>query len=223
MVHRLILASLLALPGLATAGDVSLPLDLSFCDDTVDVRGALTQPITELSEGVLEAEVEAFGIRGTATAVLSDGALTQFRFRTFDNDANLSGIRKKLEARHGEGAFSDRSSKGGDRRVKYVYSVAGEVSLDLATNSEQIYVSWEAPLGFCSGDQAPARTGLTDAEKADMEATADKPAIAFDPYAMDPEDLEEKMEAKEEKKKSEAEKEREAQKAEDPGDVDIDW
>ncbi len=218
------LASLAALtvPGLASAGSVSLPLDLSWCADAGDVMLEMDDP-RELSEGVIEAETKHFGLRGTMTALFDQSELYSVRFRLFDTQENLATIKKALTKAHGEGKWEIKDTpEGAARRMKAEWEVDAAQSIALKVNSEQIYVSWEVPLGHCA-EEVEKRTGLTEAEKADIEATTDKKAIDFDPFAEDIEDIEARKKEKDDAKKSEAEKEREKEKEEEPTDVDIDW
>ncbi|MCO4772081.1 MAG: hypothetical protein KDA24_18760 [Deltaproteobacteria bacterium] len=220
-IRPVLFALLLSAPGVATAGDVELPLDLEWCADSGDVMLALDDP-RELSEGVIEAEAKAFGLRGTVTALTDEDMLVGLRFRLFDTDANLKAIKGTLTKRHGEGTWKDRSTEGGDRRLKAEWEVDANQTLALKVNSEQIYVAWEVDPSHCAAPEK-VQEGLTDAEKADIEATTKKKAIAFDPYAEDIEDVEARKKAADDAKKSEVEKEEEKKKEEEPTDVEIDW
>jgi len=212
----------LAVPGLASAGSVSLPLDLSWCADSGDVMLEMDDP-RELSEGVIEAEAKHFGLRGTVTALFEDSELTGVRFRLFDTEEHLTAVKKAITKAHGEGTWTVKDTpEGAARRMKAKWEVDANQSLALKVNSEQIYVSWEVTPGHCA-EVVEERTGLTDAEKADIEATTEKKAIDFDPFAEDIEDIEARKKEKDEAKKSEEEKEREKEKEEEPTDVDIDW
>lgn len=222
--RSLMLAAFLSLPGLAHAGEVVLPMDLSWCDDEADVLLGLDDARV-VTEGVIESEAKAFGLRGTLTALTEDGVLVGVRFRMFDTDANLAKVKSTLTQRHGEGTWKDRSSGGADRRLKGEWEVDAQQSLAVKVNSEQIYVSWELDSAKCLEQEGPHDGSLTDAEKADIEATKKKKAIAFDPFAEDIEDVDARKKASDDAKKSEEEKQREEEEAktEAPEDVDIDW
>jgi|GEM_PF-1578918 len=221
--RSLALVALLSLPAMAQAGDVTLPADLQWCADTGDVLMAMPDA-NEATEGVIEAEGKAFGLRGTLTAIMEQDTLVNLRFRTFDTDSNLAAAKKSLTGSYGEGTFEDRSSKGGDRRLKMEWEVDAAQKVSLKVNSEQIYVSWEVDPSRCI-EQETVQRGLTDAEKADIEANTKKKAIAFDPYAEKIEDVDARKKAADDAKKK-AEKGEEAEEAEvkkDPNDTEIDW
>ena len=218
---RPLLLALLLSPSLAFAGEVQLPNGLAWCADTADVLLAL-EDSNELSDGVIEAEAKAFGLRGTLTALLDSDELVGVRFRCFDTDTNLKTVQGALSKLHGEGKLEDRTREGGDRRLKMEWEVDALQSVSMKVNSEQIYVVWEVNPSHCLQAEAK-RTGLTDAEKADIEATTRKKAIAFDPFAEEISDVDARKKAKEDAKKSEEKKEEESKAEEKPDDVDIDW
>jgi hypothetical protein len=220
LVRALALTALLS-AGLASAGEVQLPSDLQWCADRGDVTTALPDA-TELSDGVIEGEGTAFGLRGTMTALLEEDQLLGVRFRCFDTDKSLAAVRSALTGLHGEGTVEDRTREGGDRRLKIEWEVDAQQSVSLKVNSEQIYVAWEAVPARCIEAQK-ARTGLTDAEKADIEATTKKKAIAFDPFDEKIEDVDARKKAKEDAEKKEKEDAEEEAPKEEPKDVDIDW
>lgn len=222
-VRSLALALLFSIPAMAYAGEVELPAGLSWCAGAGDVILALPDS-QELGEGVIEGEVRAFGLRGTLTALMDSDELLGVRFRCFDTDANLAAVKKALIKQHGEGTFQDRTREGGDRRLKMEWEIDAQQSLSMKVNSEQIYVSWEVEPSHCIQDEK-VREGLTDAEKADIEATTKKKVIAFDPFAEDIEAIDARKKTADDAKKSEVEKkaEEEEAKKEDPKDVEIDW
>ena len=224
--RSLVFAAFLSLPGLAHAGGVALPMSLSWCDDEADVLLGLDDARV-ITEGVIESQAMAFGLRGTLTALTEDGVLVGVRFRMFDTDANLAKVKSTLTKRHGEGTWKDRSSGGADRRLKGEWEIDAQQSLAVKVNSEQIYVTWELDSSKCLAQEGPHDGSLTDAEKADIEATTKKKAIAFDPFAEDIEDVDARKKASDDAKKSEEEKQREEEeeeaKTKAPEDVDIDW
>ena len=213
----------LSAPATTLAGEVDLPAGLEWCADTGDVLLALPD-VQMLSEGVIEGEARAFGLRGTLTMLTDSDQLNGVRFRCFDTDANLAALKQTFNKRHGEGTTEDRTREGGDRRLKIEWEVDAKQSLSMKVNSEQIYVAWEVDPDFCT-EETRAQEGLTDAEKADIEATTKKKAIAFDPFAEDIEDVDARKKASDDAKKSEEERKEEAEKKEEkpPTDVEIDW
>ncbi len=199
-------------------------MNLSWCDAEADVLLGLDDAKV-VTEGVIESEAKAFDLRGTLTALTEDGMLVGVRFRLFDTDENLAKVKSTLTKRHGEGTWKDRSNEGVDRRLKGEWEIDAQQSLAVKVNSEQIYVNWEVDSAKCFEQEGPHDGSLTDAEKADIEATRTKKAIAFDPFAEDIEDVDARKKASDEAKKSEEEKRQEEEEAkkEVPEDVDIDW
>lgn len=223
LLRSTLFALALALPGTASAGEVSLPLDLAWCAPRAEVEAKLSSP-NELTEGVIESEAKAFGLRGTFTGVFEDEMLVTARFRLFETEEAYQKVKKALSRELGEGRLKDRTKEGMARNLRIDWEVDAETTVQLKISSEQIYVSWEVWASRCVAAEA-AREGLTDAEKADLEATSKKKAINFDPLAEDIEDVDERKKKADEAKKSEEEKEEEKRKEDepDPDDVDIDW
>ena len=222
--RRAILPFTLALlPATALAGEVALPLGWVWCSDRPSVEATLAAP-HELTDGVVEAEASVFGVRGTVTAVFEEDLLVEARFRCFDDDKHLAAVEGALTKAHGAGVKKDRSKEGLARSFSRDWEIDAEQELALRVGSEQIKVSWIVPATRCVAEQE-RRKGLSDAEQADLDATAKKPAIAFDPYSEDIEAVEARKKAADDAKKSEEKKAEETKKEDEPPpkDGDIDW
>jgi len=216
----------LALGSLATpavAGEVVLPLELDWCATRAEVEAKLSDA-NELTEGVIESQATAWGLRGTFTGVFEDDMLVTARFRLFETEKSYQQVLAALKKQHGDGVLKDRTKEGMARNLRHDWEVDAEQTVQLKISSEQIYVSWEVWASRCVAAEAE-RTGLTDAEKADIEASSKKKAINFDPLAEDIEDVDDRKKKADDAKKSAEEKEEaKAKEAEpDPDDVDIDW
>ncbi len=211
------------LAGPAVASEVDLPLDLTFCEARDSVEAKMDSP-NELSLGVVEAEGKAFGIRGTLTTVFEDEILVTVRWRGFETEDVFRKVRDTLVKRHGDGVLKDRTREGMTRNLSMDWEIDAEQTVQLRVSSEQISVNWEIWASRCIAEEAP-QEGLTDAEKADIEASTKKKAIDFDPLAEDIEDVDQRKKDADEAKKSEAEVEEEKRKEAEPTpeDVDIDW
>ena len=224
---KLIPCSLIALTlcgaGPAVAGEVELPLDLAWCATRADVESKLSSP-SELTDGVVESEATAFGLRGTFTGVFDDAMLVNVRFRLFETEAAYQTIRKTLEATHGVGRLKDRTKEGMARNLMLDWEIDAEQTVQLKISSEQIYVAWEVWSSRCVAPEV-VQEGLTDAEKSDLEATSNKPTINFDPIGEDVEDVDDRKKAADDAKKSKSETEEEKKKEAEPDPVDreIDW
>ncbi len=215
--------ALAALAGPAAAAESDLPLDLTWCEARESVEAKLTDP-SELTGGVVESQATVFGLRGTVTAIFEDAVLLTLRFRVFETEKAFTTIKADLMRSHGEGVLKDRTKEGMARNLSLKWEIDADRALQLKVSSEQIYVNWEVAPSYCLQEEA-ARVGLSDTEKADIEATKKRDAIHFDPMEEDIEDVNDRKKTADDAKKSEAqvEEEKEKEKKPDPKDVDVDW
>ena len=215
----LMAAVLLAAPALA--GELELPNDFTWCQDRPSVEGDLIAP-KEITDGVLEAQTQEFGLAGFINTVFEDGGLYEVRFRAFESEASRKSVRSSLERRYGNG-----EPKG----TGFQWDLDNEQTIKLKFQSEQIYVSWEVPSERC-GSAVEGVTGETEQEKMDREAIKKKKVVEFDPYSDEiDEDTEfsargsdsaEEARAAEKAKKKKEEEERKKEKKEIK-DSDVDW
>ncbi len=204
-----ILAALLTTP--AVAGELELPLGAKWCDSWENVEFSMEQP-QEMAGEVLESTAALWGYEGFVTATFEERQLVNMRVRIFDEGDTLAKVRGKLEGMMGA---------GGESGTKVHWSPGPAQKVMLRLQSEQVYVTFEIDPDAC-GEGGVKETGLTDQEKADLEAIEKKQAIGFDPYA-DTNDEEQAVDKKKEEEKKEEKEEEKEEEEEDPDDLDIDW
>jgi len=195
----------------AAAESLELPLGAKFCEDRSAVEFAMEAP-QELADDVIESTASLWGFEGFATATFDENRLIILRVRIFDEADAMARIRAKLEAQFGAGGESARKTH---------WAPSGSTKVSLRLQSEQIYVTYEIEPAGC-GEIAREAAGLTDQEKADLEAVSHKQAIGFDPYE-DVDDTEPVIKKKEEEAKAEEVTKEDEESEETPADVDIDW
>ncbi len=197
----------------ALAADVELPLGVTWCESQDNVAFSMEDP-REVAGDVLESTASVWGMEGFVTVTHDDGRLVGMRLRFFEDSDTMARVRRTLEKMLGP---------GGESGKKTHWSADDGATVTMRLQSEQIYVNFEIDPDRC-GAAGEAPRGLTDQEKADLEASSRKDAIKWDPYAdadpdapivQKPEEEKKKEEEEEEKKKEEEEKRAE--------DLDIDW
>ncbi len=203
-----VVPSLLAASG-AFAGELQLPLGTEFCEDRAAVEFAMEAP-RELAGDVIESTANVWGFEGFATAEFDEDRLVNLRIRIYEEGDAMARIRGKLEGMMGA---------GGESGKKTHWSPAQAQKVTLRLQSEQIYVTFEIEPDGCGIIEKEAQ-GLTDQEKADLEAVRKKQAIGFDPYA-DTDDTEPVVKKKEEEEAKEKEEEEASEEA--TPEPDIDW
>jgi hypothetical protein len=211
-IHRLglgfgLLSLLLAQSALA--GGFKLPLGLQWCEARSSAEAKMDAP-REAADDVVESTARIWRIDGLLSAIFEQDKLVKVTVRSYETGSHLSRTRSALEKMLGKGTAVGKKTR---------WSPSGQGSVEMKVQTEQIYAIFEAPSGLCGGPPA-AKEGLSDREKADVEAMEHKQAVEWDPYAEEDEEeapivkRKEKEEKKEEKKEDEEEEE---------DDEDIDW
>lgn len=197
----------------AFAGELELPLGVSWCEVQSNVEFSMEDP-REVAGDVLESTASVWGMEGFVTMTFDEDRLVGIRLRFFEDEDTLARSRRTLEKMLGP---------GGESGKKVHWSLDGGGQATMRVQSEQVYVLFEIDPARC-GAGAAQEQGLTDQEKADLDATEKKDAITWDPYAdADPDapivtkPPEEVQAAEEEDKKKKEEEEKRAE------DIDIDW
>ncbi len=207
----------------AAAGEPELPAGLTFCAERAAIDAALGE-INELTDEMLESNLTLWGLDGVIRVVLEEQKLVTARWRCFESPKALKTIKAKLGGRHGEPAVTGAPDDTGYSR-KYTWSPGNSVTVEMSRQTEQVYATWEVPPERCSSGP-DKQEGLTDQEKADLEAVSEKKAIEFDVFSEDLEEREKEIEDEKKRKAEEEEKkakEEAGEEEEDPEDIDIDW
>ncbi len=221
---RMVVAAACMTAGTALAGEPELPAGLTFCADRAAIDAALGE-VNELTDEMLETNLKLWGLEGVIRVVLEEQKLVTARFRVFETPTSLKTIKGKLGKQHGEPTVTGSPDDTGYSR-KYTWSPGESVTVEMSRQTEQVYATWEVPPERCSSGP-DMQEGLTDQEKADLEAISEKKAIEFDVFSEDLEEREKQIE--EEKKRKAEEEERKAKEEageedeEEAGDIDIDW
>ena len=213
------LALLLSSPALAedvqeakATDQIELPLGVTWCQDKAEVELLMDAP-QDVAGSVLESKARFWKLDGFINAEFEEGRLITIRLRFFWDEASVEKVKKELVRLLGPGA---------EERRKTTWAPGGSQKVTMRLQSEQIYVTYEIPWDACDRPQGP--TGLTDQEKADLEAVSDKQAIEWDPYA-DHDDEEPIVDKKAKKDEEEEVKKDEEKEEATPAlkDGDIKW
>jgi len=191
------------------AGGFKLPLGMEWCEERGSVEAKLNAP-REAADDVVESTERIWRVDGLLSAIFEQGKLVKVSVRSYETDSHLARTRSALKKMLGEGTLVGKKTR---------WSPSGQGAVELKVQTEQIYAIFEAPSGLCGGPEK-AKGGLSDREKADVDAMQHKQAIEWDPYAEEDEEEAPVVKRKKQEKKDKVEKKEEEKEEEDE---EIDW
>jgi hypothetical protein len=199
----------LLLSGSAFAGGFALPLGVEWCEARTSVESKMDSP-REAADDVVESTARVWRVDGFLSAIFDADKLVKMSVRSYETETHVARTRAALKKMLGEGVASGE---------KVRWSPTGKGSVQFKVQTEQVYVTFEAPTGICGVEEAKEKT-LSDREKSDLKATQRSQAVEWDPYA--DEEFEDEPVVKRKKKEAPKKEEKEAEEDE-PDDEDIDW
>jgi hypothetical protein len=200
----------LLLSGSAFAGGFALPLGVEWCEERSVVESKMDSP-REAADDVVESTARVWRVDGFLSAIFDADKLVKMSVRSYETEKHVARTRAALKKMLGDGV-----SKG----EKVRWSPEGKGTVQFKVQTEQVYVTFEAPTGICGGGAVQEKT-LSEREKADLEATKRSQAIEWDPYA--DEGFEDEPVVKRKKKEEPKKEEKEEEEEDELEDEDIDW